>query len=420
MPPLRKSPATVDPRTQPARRPTTVTPDTPQIPLPNVASKQAKKERKQAWLRLGKAGLWLALWLGLIDLGINLFFPYPTDVRKANPLSQYFEYGRSIEGKLNRMIKDTVEDSAPIVEAGWIEPNRWRKLHQTPLAGDDLLVASYGMSFSEDVAIALTEIDNQMTQRIVVGPSAPANHTFASFIADTEGQNADVAVFGVLASSVKRMGSLSGTSWTPENPAPYTYPYYSLDNEQNLVAVVPSIQTADEFIEAFNQRNEQWQQLKQQMKQYDQSFDPLVFYHNISDRSAIVRLIRRGWAHRAKQLAKTALYDPEQGFNPDASEIQTLNVLLSEFARIAKAADQQPIVLLINDQGYGDHLYQVLSPQLDELDIDVLSTHSIASADDPSHFLEDSHFTAEVNREIATVLQQMIRNPQSSLPLEKN
>ena len=371
---------------------------------------------QSACLKRGKAGLWLVLWLVLIDLGINLLFPYPTNSKNANSLEQYFEYGRSIEGKLDRMIGDSVDQSDPIIAAGWVDSTRWNELElpAAPLDGDDLLVSFYGMSFSQHVAQALEQVDEKVTARVVVGPSAPANHSFASFLADADGKKAEVAVFGVLASSVKRMGSLSGASWTPEHPAPYTYPYYGLDDEQNLVTVEPRIQTADDFVAAFNKKDERWQQLKQQMKGYDQSFDSLVFSHNVTDYSAIARLIRRGWAHRVNQLAETGLYDPMEGFNPDASEIQTLEVLLREFVQTAKAAGQRPIVLLINDQGYSDHLYQVLSPQLTELeaelDAEVISTHSIVSADDPSHFLEDSHFTLEANLEIATALKQMIRD----------
>ncbi len=57
------------------------------------------------------------LFLIAIDVALNLLFPYPTDPRAGDPgfLPNYFEYGRSVEGTLQRMTGPSEEASDPIV-----------------------------------------------------------------------------------------------------------------------------------------------------------------------------------------------------------------------------------------------------------------------------------------------------------------
>ena len=364
---------------------------------------------------LKKLGLWMLFWLVLMDVGINVLFPFPKDpTQTPNSLTRYFNYGRSIEDKLNRMVQDTVENSDRIIGAGWISPDDWKGLPETPKAGDDLLIAEYGMSFSNDIVRALKDIDDNITVRSIGGPSAPPNHTFAAFQADKANQQADVVIFGVLASSVMRMNSLSGMHWTYENPTPYTYPYYSLNSQNELEATMPVISSGDAFVEAFNRKDERWKQLKAQMRQHDQAFDSFIFYHNLTDRSAIVRLIRRGWASRQRHRVETDFFDPVTGFNPEAPTIKTLKVMLEEFVAQAKAAEQTPVILLINNQGYSDSLYQVLASHVNSLDAQVFSTHEVVSPDDPGNFLADSHYIPEANRKLAEALKLKIRGEHSS------
>ncbi len=378
----------------------------PSIPKTKTLSPDTTPPQKSVL----KLGLWMFFWLLCIDIGINRLFAFPQEASQTpSSLMRYFDYGRSIEGKLNRMVKDSVENSDVIINTGWISPKAWENLPTSPQEGDDILLAEYGMSHSNDITQALVDLDGKITLRSIGGPSAPPNHSLAAFKADTDNQQADVVVMSVLASSVIRMNSLSGMHWTYENPTPYTYPYYSLNSQNELEVVQPVITTADDFVESFHSKGETWQRLKSQMRQHDQAFDGFVFYHNIIDYSAIMRLIRRGWANRTRSLGEQALFTPEQGFNPEALKIRTLKVMLSEFTQQARAADQTPVILLINTEGYGDSLYQVLATHIYSLDALLVSTHKIAAPDDPKNFLSDSHFVPEANREIAKVLQAMIR-----------
>ena len=372
--------------------------------------------RENRWRLASQCGMWMFFWLVLIDVGINVAFPFPQDVHQSpSSLASYFDYGRSIEGKLNRMVGETVESSQIMVDSGWVDPASWRDLPQAPQGDDDLLLVNYGMSFSDHVSSAVAKIDGKITVRSIGGPSAPPNHSFAAFKADAAGrEQADVVMMGVLASSVKRMSSISGTDWTYELPNPYTYPYYSVDQQNELTVVEPAISTADDFVTAFNHQGEDWQRLRGQMQQYDQVFDPFVFDANWTDKSAIVRLIRRGWAERARSLDEQTLFSSQKGFDPEASEIVTLKVILSEFTAKVRAADQLPVILLLNDQGYDARLYEVLADHVESLNAIVLSTHEISPANDPKNFIRDGHFTDEANERISAVLQEMIRADQDS------
>ena len=363
------------------------------------------------WKLVGRLGLWMIFWLTLIDIGINVLFPSSRDNNQdAGTIARYFDYGRSIEDKLDRMVGSTTENSDLIVASGWIDPESWQDLPQVAQDDDDLLLVNYGMSFSDYVSQAVATIDSRITVRSIGGPSAPPNHSFAAFKADSAGrENADVVMIGILASTVKRMSSMSGTNWTYEVPNPYMYPYYSVNQENELTVVEPAISTADDFVEAFNRRDEIWQRSRVQLAKYDKVFDPFVYQANWTDRSAIVRLIRRGWAERARSLGEQDLFDAQEGFNLEASEIITLKALLQAFSSEVRSAEQVPVILLINDQGYDAKLYEVLASHVESLDALIFSTHEVAPANDPKNFIVDGHFTDEANERIAAALQKQIR-----------
>src|SRR5262249_21750049 len=114
----------------------------------------------------------------------------------------FFEYGESIEAKLRRMVGLTSTPALPFAPVGFLEPGPGGDLPAAPEPGDDLLVASYGMSFSNDVTQALTEVAPAITARFVAAPSAPASHAYAAYTVDRGRHKADVVILGVLASSV--------------------------------------------------------------------------------------------------------------------------------------------------------------------------------------------------------------------------
>jgi len=54
-----------------------------------------------------------------------------------------------------------------------------------------------------------------------------------------------------------------------------------------------------------------------------------------------------------------------------------------------------PVIFIVNNLGYSDHLFRVLKPSLDADKVRYLSPHSIVSPNDPRGYLPDSHFTDE-------------------------
>ena len=106
------------------------------------------------------AFLWICAYMILIDLATNVAFKFPEDPRKgsASKLARFFEYGRSIEGKLARMTKETQDKSAPILTWGWIlEPEiRYFSTVRDPLSHPTITV--YGMSHSVLLAEDLAKV----------------------------------------------------------------------------------------------------------------------------------------------------------------------------------------------------------------------------------------------------------------------
>jgi len=372
---------------------------------------------KAAVCRVVAIGLWILFFLFVFDVSINFLFPYPSDPRVTSPgqLKTYFEYGRSVEGKLSRMVGPTDESSSLIAQAGWLDPELWKKLN-LPVSrapGKDLLIAIYGMSFSQQVGAAMAAKDSKLTIRSVGGPAAPPNYSFAAYNLDRGRHQADVVMLGVLASSVKAIRTMNGMTWQFEAPAPYTYPRYFVE-EGNLKAIWPKLLSLAQLRAALHDK-QQWNAYVTQLREYDQFFNSFLFKRNLLDRSVIVRLIRRAWAQRYQMMITNQSHGPA-GFNPKL-EIPVLRAIVAKFAATARGDGKMPTVLIFNDQGYDDHLFQALKPTLENASIPYVSTHNIAPATDLKNFVGDGHFTPSVNKLIAEAALKLLnkhfdRHPQ--------
>ncbi|QLE58465.1 hypothetical protein [Nostoc sp. TCL26-01] len=350
-------------------------------------------------------GLWIVFFLLFIDASVNILFPYPSNPQTAsNQTSLYFNYGRSIAGKLNQMVGKTDDSSSAIAQAGWLDPELWQKLPTTRTQEKGLLVAVYGMSFSNQVGEAMRDMDSQITLRMIAAPAAPPSYSYAAYNLDRGRHEADVVVLGVLASAVKGLRAMSGATWQFESPAPYTYPKYWLEAEK-LQQVQPAIASLSQLRTALHNQ-QKWQAYTQQLQEHDQFFHPFLFPGNFLDNFATVRLIRRAWAQHHQKAIELRVYNA-QGFNAEY-EIPVLRKIISEFASSATQDGKMPIVLLINDRGYEDHLYQALAPTLESQKIPYISTHSLVSVSDSSNFVPDGHFTKSANQKIAQAMLQSI------------
>ncbi len=106
----------------------------------------------------------------------------------------------------------------------------------------------------------------------------------------------------------------------------------------------------------------------------------------------------------------TARYWNTNGFINTDSILDIANILIANFANDVRSKGQLPYVLLIQDQGYKDHLALAFESQLKQLDIPYLSTHTIASSTNPRNFVSDGHFTPEVTMQIARVFHADVLN----------
>jgi hypothetical protein len=364
------------------------------IAIPNSAPKHRDRI---------KAGVYTLLSLIAFDVAISLLFPYPTDPQNTNPgtLNLYFDYGRSLEGKVFRQLGETDTQSAPLAQAGWLD----RTLGQGEPTQGEKLVAIYGMSFSNQIGEALRKIDPAMTTRLIAGPYAPPNHSFAAYQRDRSQHNAKVVIFSILASSVQGLDSMTGTTLGGEVPAPYTFPQYDLIDDK-LTPIYPQIRSLSQLRDA-RENPQQWQAFEAQLAERDRFYDPLTFQQNWLDSSAILRMVRRSWARNHRQQVSQSIHTPA-GFNPQWHQIPALRRMVEELATTAKQDGVVPIVLLIHDQGYDDHLYRVLQPTLEQAKIDFVSTHAIASTENAQNFVGDGHFTPEANQRIAAAVREAI------------
>jgi hypothetical protein len=352
-----------------------------------------------------RIALWVLVWLAVIDFGVNLAFGSAPASGNPSALYRYFEYGRSVEGKLRRTITDP-KGAGLIHAAGWIEAEKLKALPDRPSEGADRLVAVYGQSFAFNAAKEVARQDGRITLRLVGGPSAPPNHSFAAYQSDTARQRADVVVVGVLSSSIGRMGSLSGLIPGFENPAPYTYPRYSLVDSK-LVPEWPLIRSEAEFRNAFSGRSPLWEQFTRQLAASDRGYSDFVFKETVWDWSSIVRLIRRGWvSHR--QSYDTGVYDAVEGFRPDSPDLKVLEQMLVAWNRESRMRGERLIVLLLHTKGQSDHLQTALAPSLTAAGIEYLTTNDYFSADDPSNFIPDGHYTIPANIKLSSALLDVI------------
>jgi len=320
-------------------------------------------------------------------------------------MSLFFDYGRSVEAKVQRQIGPTDETSSPLSKAGWLISDEINTLPTHPAPGSNLLLATYGMSFSNQVSEAVQAIEPRITLRLVAGPAAPPNFVFTAYNLDRKKHKANVVMLGILASSLPAMDAISGMNWTPEVPPPYTFPKYHLKNEK-LHAIWPEIKSLKELREAFKDQKK-WHDFVTQMSIHDRFFNSFIFTHNFLDNSALIRLIRRGW--QQTYLSEiTAQIHTTKGFNPAWDQIPVLKSIITEFNNTARLDGRLPIVLLLNDRKYEDHLFKILEETLKKEQIPYVSTHNIVPVTNLKNFMGDGHFTKEANAKIAPEVLKII------------
>ncbi len=353
--------------------------------------------------------LWTLLWLAAVDVALNLV--------RVPSVTRYFNFGRSIEGKLLETLGPQADRPDAVIQAGWIDPAQWRKtLAATPHDGTDLLVAVYGQSFAFNAVEAMVAQDGHMTSRLIGGPAAPVSHSYAAYRADAPLRKADAVVVGILASSLPKAGSMSGLSWTFESPAPFTFPKFVLQGGE-LKETPPLLTTEADFRAAFAERGAAWQSFKDQLRVEDQGFDGFVFNQSALDHSALARLVRRGWVASNQHYE---LEPVEPGTDP-GGQVAVAKVLLQRIQALAAAHQERLVVVLFQDRAAEVNLSQALGPALNQLGITYISTDHLFSSQDAANFVADGHYSEAANGLIARALRDIVRlSPAVTKPPSKS
>jgi hypothetical protein len=375
-------------------------------PTPGPTARPAPAPRSARALVV--SALWIALYLVLLDVGVNVLFAYPTDPRDINPtrLEQYFEYGRSVEGKLARMTRGADADSAPILTAGWLDGARGIADVVEPDAAHRPVVTFYGMSHAQLLAKEVAEQDRTLAIRNVTAPLGVPTWAFAAFGRDHERVRSDVVILTLMTNTIPLLSTTSGGTMYFDGAYPYTYPRYTVENGA-LKADPPPFTSLEGYREAFYDRS-RWTAYLDWLARVDKYFDPLLFRGTALDKSALVRLLRRSYAITARGALIAQVYDDARGFNPAAEEVRVLDALLGEFGRLAREDGAVPLVFIVNNVNTGDHAFRLLQPMLAKHGIAYLSSHQVVPPNDPRNYDATSHFVPEKNRELAQVMAQLI------------
>ena len=351
---------------------------------------------------------WIAFYLAVIDAGVNLMFAYPKDPRNIAPsrIRQFFEYGRSVEGKYARMTRRTAEESAPIVSSGWLEDN---PSFVTPKSErlDGPVVSVYGMSHAGLLADDMAKCDPRLTVRFVGAPGAVSSWAYSAFLVDRQRTRSAVSILAVMTVGIPKLGTTTGSTMYFEFAYPYTYPRLYVENGA-LRAVPPPIASGSAFRSAlFDEAS--WTAYVDWVARHDKYYDPLLFKGSVLDRSSFVRLLRRAYATAAGARLEAAVYDHRNGFDRQSEEARLLEALVVDFARKAREDGSFPVVYVVNNLGTSDHAYRLLEPVLRANGIASLSSHQICPPNDPRYYLPDSHFEPETNLKIARAMVELVR-----------
>jgi hypothetical protein len=312
---------------------------------------------------------------------------------KGGGLARYFDYGRSVPGKLDNWVtRSGVEGN--LFDVAWREEMMAQSAEE--FAAEDPgqpVVRGYGMSFANQIIRAAQVLDPDLEVDLHAGPAASPNFTYAVFNEDRANRRpGDVAVLGVLSSSVAAMASMSNRTWNFEQPAPFTYPIYWPDAD-GLRAVEPLVNRAAAERAAMTDPalSAAWQA---QMVKEDLFYSPYAFAAPWLDRSPFARQVRRALAvgdirkRAAAILAKDGPY-------PYA---EVLRRMIHDFVATARADGQTPVVFLIQGRYLGDpDLLAIAGPTLAALKAPYLATAELVDPQIPTNFELDGHYNAAAN-----------------------
>jgi hypothetical protein len=188
---------------------------------------------------------------------------------------------------------------------------------------------------------------------------------------------------------------------------PYTSDLFYLKG-RDLDVIHPPYDSFQQYVETFYDP-QKWVVALNGFAKYDSMYSPFMMDKNLIDHSSLLRLVRRAYGQRLMRSARNAVLD-ETGFRPDSEQVKVAQAIIHAFAIQARSDGMIPIIFIVNNLGYSDYLYQALRPALDADNISYLSSHTVASPNDPRGYLPDSHFTDAVDDKLAGALIKAIES----------
>lgn len=332
-----------------------------------------------------------ALLVGILDIAVAVTLNWAEENGKLGSLVRYFEYGRSVPGKLAQW-EENPGTPGNLFDVAWRSEavERSQQAFQEEDVAQGPVLRSYGMSFVNNIIRQAVEIDPDITWDAHAGPGAPPNFTFSLFQDDRNARRlGDIAVFGILSSSVGGMAAMSNSTWVFEQPAPFTYPIF-WPEEAGLRRVDPVINSSAEHRGLTDDTRQLWEG---QLRQEDYFFGPYTFGLIWLDHSPFAKLVRRALATSKIEQTEASILAGDYPYP------QVLQLMVEEFARIARADGQIPIVMLIQSHKHIDpNILEVVKPILERDDIPYLATVEHFNPRDASGFLGDGHYVTSIDR----------------------
>lgn len=279
--------------------------------------------------------MWIISYLVLIDIFINTVFHYPKDPHNINPsfLQGYFEYGRSVEGKLAVMTRHNEDESAPRVTGGWLKSDRNNSLPSKASKPDEVLVALYGMSHTKELWTDISKTDKRYLIRGFMAAGATPNWSYAAYEFDRGRHKADVAILGIMTEGVSLVTSTTGMTAYFDISYPYTFPRYTVQEGKPLASYPPFLD-AKGYIEDFYDQSK-WSQYRAWLSKNDKLYDPILFKRSVFDHSAFIRLLRRAYSEKEKTRISRSVYTAT-GFNENSEEVAIVRTIVKTFTESAR------------------------------------------------------------------------------------
>ena len=323
---------------------------------------------------------------------------------RLGALVTYFEYGRSVPGKLEKW-EQTPGAPGNLYDVAWPQTTIATSAARFAAEGtsEGPVIRSYGMSFANRIIRSAVEQRPDLEWDAHDGPGGPPNFTFALFEADRSNRKAgDIVVLGILSSSVPAMAALTNSTWVFEQPAPFTYPVYLPDGD-GLQRVEPIVQSATQQ-RALADDASLRQAWHEQLSAWDVFYDPRTFGARWLDHSPFARLVRRSLAKAqiSRQKAEVLASD-----NYPYGEV--LRRMVREFVTTAQEDKQIPVVMLIqNNRSLQPDLLPIVRPVLEQTNAHYLATAEHFDYTDRTGFVPDGHYRPEIDRMFGTAFLSVI------------